>query len=80
MGRGVRQGNNIRSVQNYMRIHSDAIHYGLNYDKGSLKDERYVRCRRCGFMCHLDRNRHSHAGSREGDGVRTDRTIIINES
>jgi hypothetical protein len=33
------------------------------------RDDRYVRCARCGFICNLDRDRRSREGSREGWGI-----------
>jgi len=65
-------------------INSKAIHTGRNADgQGSgqpfppgsttpaqnLRDDKFVRCSRCGFICHLDRDRRSRDGSREGWGV-----------
>jgi hypothetical protein len=50
-------------------IPSDAVHHGRNFDVGPWKDDRYVRCGRCGFICHLDRDRRSKRGSKEGWGI-----------
>jgi hypothetical protein len=52
------------------RIESTAVNYGRNIDKGTWRDDRYVRCSRCGFICHLDRDRKSIRGSRDGNGIR----------
>ena len=66
------------------RINSDAIHTGRNADHlggsqpyppnsttgaPSWSDDRYIRCSRCGFICHLDRDRRGREGSREGWGI-----------
>ena len=50
------------------RILSDAVHSGRNFDKGSRKDDRYVRCSRCGWICHLDRDMHIKEGAKVGWG------------
>ena len=36
------------------------------------RDDRNVRCARCGFICNLDRDRRSREGSREGWGINYD--------
>ena len=66
------------------RINSKAIHTGRNADEqagpqpyppgsttgpATWRDDRFVRCSRCGFICHLDRDRRAPEGSREGWGV-----------
>lgn len=50
-------------------IRSDEVTYGRNAEVAPLKDSRFVRCYRCGFMCHLDRDIHLPYGSRTGQGV-----------
>ena len=52
------------------QIDSDAVNTGRNRDLSTLRDDRYVRCSKCGFICHLDRDRRSRRGSREGDGIK----------
>jgi hypothetical protein len=52
-----------------MSIPSDSISTGRNPDLGTWKDNRYVRCQRCGFMCHLDRDSRASEGSRVGEGM-----------
>jgi hypothetical protein len=37
-------------------MNSDAIHYGKNPDLGTYRDDHYVRCARCGFICNTDRD------------------------
>lgn len=51
------------------RILSEAVHTGRNAEHVKLRDDRYVRCSHCGFICHLDRDRREPDGSRAGSGV-----------
>jgi len=37
-------------------INSDAINFGQHADADDLADDRYARCRRCGFIVHKDRD------------------------
>jgi len=54
-----------------IKINSSAVHYGRNIDLNpSRRDDRYVRCTKCGFICHLDRDRRAPCGSKIGDGIR----------
>jgi hypothetical protein len=50
-------------------MRSDAINEGINRDKGKFRDERYVRCSHCGFICHLDRDSRAPRGSHAGSGM-----------
>jgi hypothetical protein len=50
-------------------IRSDAVHYGRNKDLGTWRDDRYIRCARCGFVCHLDRDNPAPKGSKLGWGM-----------
>jgi len=52
------------------RIDSNAVNYGRNPDLDDLKDDRYVRCSKCGFICHLDRDKRGVRGSKEGNGIK----------
>ncbi len=52
------------------RINSKAIHRGRHADQGTLKDDRYLKCTRCGFVCHLDRDQSASRGSTLGAGVK----------
>ena len=64
-----------------MRIKSKAIQQGYHFDQGSYRDDMYVRCARCGFICNLDRDLRSHPGGYEGWGynvVTTQPAITIN--
>ena len=54
------------------RIYSRAVHTGRNAEHVTHKDNRYVTCSNCGFICHLDRDIHASRNSRVGDG----RTIV----
>jgi len=55
-------------------VRSKAVHYGRNFDNTAYADDRYVRCRQCGFMCHLDRD--LRGSGREGDGVYRPDTLL----
>jgi len=50
-------------------IRSDAVNYGENAENAPRRDDRFVRCSRCGFICHLDRDRRSTEGSKSGWGI-----------
>jgi len=47
---------------------SRSVNYGRNSENVGLRDDRYVRCSKCGFMCHLDRDARAPRGSSAGDG------------
>ena len=51
-------------------VQSKAVNYGRNLDNTVYSDDKYVRCRQCGFMCHLDRDMKAPDGSRVGDGIK----------
>jgi len=54
-----------------INIPSEAVHFGRNPDLNqSRRDDRFVRCTKCGFIAHLDRDRRAPCGSRVGDGIR----------
>lgn len=59
---------------------SDSIHYGLNQDLGTWRDEKYVRCARCGFTCHLDRDTRGHERSRAGWGTSYVSDITVDDT
>ena len=50
-------------------IRSKAIKYGRNRDLSTYRDDAYVRCARCGFVCHLDRDHRGRNGDRTGYGI-----------
>ena len=50
-------------------VPSKAVNYGRNAENVAYQDNRYVRCSKCGFMCHLDRDARASRGSRVGDGI-----------
>lgn len=52
-----------------VRIKSKAIQNGWNFDQGQYRDDMYVRCSRCGWICNLDRDIFSHPGGYEGWGT-----------
>ena len=51
------------------QIPSDDVRTGINASLTALDDRRYVRCKHCGFICHLDRDARAPRGSRAGDGI-----------
>ena len=53
-------------------VYSDDVRYGRNASTTPLDDRRYVRCKHCGFICHLDRDARAPRGSRAGDGITYD--------
>lgn len=55
-------------------LYSEAVHHGLNADDGDYRDDMYVRCKRCGFICNMERDRYSHPGAKDGWGI-TQRTM-----
>ena len=55
-------------------IKSDAVHHGRNFDRGAFKDDRQVRCARCGWICQLDRDSRHPEGSLAGWGIKFDET------
>lgn len=50
-------------------IKSKAINYGWNPDTVAFRDDRYVRCSRCGFPNHLDRQARAQERERIGWGT-----------
>jgi hypothetical protein len=61
-------------------IHSEAIHSGRNPDLGVYRDDRFVRCARCGFINNLDREVHLPYGSRAGWGFTYGDEISMDDS
>ena len=55
-------------------IRSEAVHHGLNFDVGTHRDEKHVRCARCGFICNTDRDMKGRRGSKEGWGIKYTKT------
>lgn len=49
-------------------IRSDRVGHGINKDISTWRDDHYVRCARCGFVCHRDRDIRGHEGDRTGWG------------
>ena len=50
-------------------IKSKAQYTGRNYDVGPWRDDKYVRCSRCGFINNLDQAMHAQEGGYEGWGT-----------
>ena len=49
-------------------IRSDAVNHGRNAEVVPYQDQKYVRCSRCGFICHADRDDSQPEGSRASWG------------
>jgi len=43
-------------------INSDAVKYGRNAEHPLYSDDHYIRCSRCGFICHRDRDQSEDKG------------------
>jgi len=52
-----------------IHVDSDAVNQGWNAENATYSDDRYVKCSKCGFTCHLDKDRRSTYGSRLGIGT-----------
>jgi len=50
-------------------VDSEAVNSGRNADQGDFRDNRYVRCGRCGFINNLDQAPRAPFGSRVGQGL-----------
>jgi len=50
-------------------IPSERVNTGRNAEHPAWRDDGYVKCSQCGFMCHLDRDARAPEGSRAGDGI-----------
>lgn len=57
-------------------IPSKMIESGYHFDQGSYRDNQYVRCSRCGFICNNDRDLRSHPGGYEGWGTSNPATSV----
>lgn len=51
----------------YVSVYSEAVTIGRNAEDTAYKDNRYVRCRKCGFINHQTEI-HAGEGSRAGEG------------
>ena len=58
-------------------VDSKAVVSGRNSEHPSFRDDRYVRCSQCGFVCHLDRDARYSEGSRAGTGITP--TNVVNQ-
>jgi hypothetical protein len=52
-------------------IESEAVSSGRNQDRGSRKDNEFIRCSRCRFICQISRDPRAPYGSRQGWGTET---------
>jgi hypothetical protein len=57
------EGGNSRSIQ------SKSVNFGRNAENVALRDDRYVRCKKCNFINHLDRSLTAPTYSAAGTGV-----------
>lgn len=46
----------VLTVGTMRNIHSTAIEHGRNADRGAYRDNRSIRCARCGFPCNAERD------------------------
>lgn len=58
-------------------IYSESVNYGQNKETPKYRDDRYVRCARCGWINHLDRERRAPEGSKIGWGINYQTTGVI---
>jgi len=61
-------------------IESKAVHQGRNSEDTAYRDDRYVKCSRCGHPCNLDRHLRAPFGSRVGQGVSHPDPLTYDES
>lgn len=57
-------------------IRSDSVTSGWNAERVPFVDSRYVRCARCGWINHLDRQDVFHEGSKVGWGTTQPATTL----
>ena len=50
-------------------IPSKAVESGRNAESTGLSDRGHVRCKQCGFMCHIDRESPAETGTNAGSAV-----------
>ncbi len=50
-------------------IKSKRIGYGRNAENTGYRDDKYVKCWNCGFVCQTQRDARAKRGSTEGDGI-----------
>jgi len=63
---------------NAIRIDSERVSGGLNYDKdGGRPDDRYVRCARCGWINNQNQRQSHPEGSRAGWGINEEQLEVI---
>ena len=61
-------------------IRSTRVGSGRNPDLGTYRDDRFVRCAKCGFINNLDREVHLPEGSRAGWGFTYGEEITMDSS
>ena len=52
------------------RIYSEPVRSGRNFDRGEYKDDAYIKCSKCGFVCNTQRDQNAPQGSRVGWGLK----------
>ena len=52
------------------RIYSDPVRHGRNFDTGDWKEDAYIKCSKCGFVCNTQRDQYSTEGSHLGWGMK----------
>ena len=52
------------------RIYSEPVRSGRNFDRGEYKDDAYIKCSKCGFVCNTQRDQYSTEGSHLGWGMK----------
>ena len=50
-------------------MRSDSINHGRNKENVKYRDDRYTRCKRCGFICNTDRDIKAQEGTHIGWGI-----------
>lgn len=63
-----------------MRVPSKAVHYGRNRDVSAFRDDRYVKCGRCGMTVNMDRHARASYGFRAGQGISHPDPLTYNSS
>jgi hypothetical protein len=59
------------------QVRGESITIGRNFDKDNLREDNYIRCGRCGFINHPQRNTEQPEGSRTGWGIRYDPLEVV---
>ena len=60
---------NVHPDKGSRHIESKSVNYGRNSENQNLRDDRYVRCRKCNFINHLDRSHRARVYDPAGTGI-----------